>query len=176
MTAPDAPTQDDLLALLPRLRRYARLLTADLRRADELVLETLSRASGRWSSPAPRPQLRHRLFAVMHRLHAEWLAQAPRRQPRRLGADRHAAGAQELPPPATLLDRVDVDGMLARLSRLPVEQREVLVLVALEGLPYAEIADLLDVQIGTVMSRLHCAREAMRVLTPASPAPGTAGK
>ena len=176
MTAPDAPTQDDLLALLPRLRRYARLLTADLRCADELVLETLSRASGRRSSPAPWPRLRHRLFAVMHRLHAEWLAQVPRKQPRLLGSDRQATGEQELPAPATLLDRVDADGMLARLSRLPVEQREVLALVVLEGLPYAEIADLLDVQIGTVMARLRVAREAMRLLTPASPAPGTAGK
>ena len=176
MTAPDAPTQDDLLALLPRLRRYARLLTADLRCADELVLETLSQASGRRSSPAPWPRLRHRLFAVMHRLHAEWLAQVPRKQPRLLGSDRQATGEQELPAPATLLDRVDADGLLARLSRLPVEQREVLALVVLEGLPYAEIADVLDVQIGTVMARLRVAREAMRLLTPASPAPGTAGK
>jgi len=176
MTAPDTPTQDDLLALLPRLRRYARLLTADLRRADELVLETLSHASGRRSPPAPWPQLRHRFFAVMHRLHGEWLAQAPRKQPRLLGADRRAAGEQELPAPATLLDRVDADGMLARLSRLPVEQREVLALVVLEGLPYAEIADLLDVQIGTVMSRLHCAREAMRSMSAESEALRPAGK
>jgi len=173
MTAP-TPSQDELLLLLPRLRRYARVLTADLRHADQLALETLASEN---RSPSTRwPQLRHRLFAVMHRLHAEWLAQVPRRQPRLLGADRHAAGAQELPPPATLLDRGDVDGMLARLSRLPVEQREVLALVVLEGLPYAEIADLLDVQIGTVMARLRVAREAMRLLTPASPAPGTAGK
>ncbi len=176
MTAPDAPTQDDLLALLPRLRRYARLLTADLRRADELVLETLSRASGRLSPSAPWPQLRHRVFAVMHRLHAEWLSREPRKQPRLLGADRHAAGEQKLPPPATLLDRVDADGMLARLSRLPVEQREVLALVVLEGLPYAEIAGLLDVPIGTVMSRLHCAREGMRSMSAESVAPGPAGK
>jgi len=176
MTAPDTPTQDDLLALLPRLRRYARLLTADLRRADELVLETLSRASGKLSPSAPWPRLRHRLFAVMHRLHAEWLAQEPRKQPRLLGADRRAAGEQELPAPATLLDRVDADGMLARLSRLPVEQREVLALVVLEGLPYAEIADLLDVQIGTVMSRLHCARERMRSTSAESEALRPAGK
>jgi RNA polymerase sigma-70 factor (ECF subfamily) len=176
MTAPDTPTQGDLLALLPRLRRYARLLTADLRRADELVLETLSRASGRRSPSAPWPRLRHRLFAVMHRLHAESLPQEPRKQPRLIGADRQAAGAQELPPPATLLDRVDADGMLARLSRLPVEQREVLALVVLEGLPYAEIADLLDVQIGTVMSRLRCAREGMRSMSAESEALRPAGK
>jgi RNA polymerase sigma-70 factor (ECF subfamily) len=176
MTAPYTPTQDDLLALLPRLRRYARVLTADLRRADELVRQTLTHASGRPSPPAPRPQLRHRLFAVMHRLHGEQLAQEPRRQPRLLGADRHAAGAQELPRQATLLDRVDADRMLARLSRLPIEQREVLALVVLEGLPYAEIADLLDVQIGTVMSRLHCAREGMRSMSAESEALRPAGK
>src|SRR5436190_16665269 len=98
MTAPDTPTKDDLLVLLPRLRRYARVLTADLHRADELVLETLNCASGRRSRPAPWPQLRHRLFAVMHRLHGEWSAQELRKQPPLLGADRHAAGAQELPP------------------------------------------------------------------------------
>jgi len=174
MTAPDAPTQDHLLALLPRLRRYARVLTADLRRADQLVLETL--ASGRWSAPTRWPQLRPRLFAVMHRLHREWLAQEPRQQPRLLGADRHGAGAQELPAPATLLDRVDADGMLTRLSRLPVEQREVLALVVLEGLPYAEIADLLDVPIGTVMSRLRCAREGMRSMSAESEALRPAGR
>jgi RNA polymerase sigma-70 factor (ECF subfamily) len=162
MTAPDTHTQDDLLVLLPRLRRYARVLTADLRRADELVLETLTSAS-RWRSPpAPWPQLRHGLFAVMHRLHGERSAEEPRKQPPLPGTDRHAAGARELPPPATLPDRADADEILARLSGLPVEQREVLVLVVLEGLPYADIAVLLDVPIGTVMSRLRCAREAMR--------------
>jgi RNA polymerase sigma-70 factor (ECF subfamily) len=162
MTAPDTPTQDDLLLLLPRLRRYARVLTADLRRADELVVETLSRASGRRSSPVPWPQLRHRLFAVMHRLHGERSAREPRKQPPLSGADRRAAGAQVPALPATPLDRADADEMLARLSRLPVEQREVLVLVVLEGLPYADIAALLDVPVGTVMTRLRCAREAMR--------------
>jgi RNA polymerase sigma-70 factor (ECF subfamily) len=160
MTAPDTRTQDDLRVLLPRLRRYARVLTADLRCADELVLETLASASRR--PPAPLPQRRHWLFAVMHRLHGERSAHAPRQQPLLPGADRHAAGARELPPPATLPDRTDADEMLARLSHLPVEQREVLVLVVLEGLPYAEIAALLDVPIGAVMSRLRCARAGMR--------------
>jgi RNA polymerase sigma-70 factor (ECF subfamily) len=173
MTAPDTPTQDELLLLLPRLRRYARVLTADLRRADQHVLETLT--SGRWSPPTRWPQLRHRLFAVMHRLHRERSAQEPRKQRALLGVDRHVAGARELPPPATLLDRADADEMLARLSRLPVEQREVLVLVVLEGLAYADIAALLDVPIGTVMSRLRGAREGMRSTSTESE-PRLAGK
>jgi RNA polymerase sigma-70 factor (ECF subfamily) len=162
MTAPDTPTRDDLLVLLPRLRRYAWVLTADLHRADELVLETLTSVWKWRSSHAPWPQLRHWLFAVMHRLHRERSAREPLEQPPLPGIDRRAAGAQVPPPPATPLDRADADEMLARLSRLPVEQREVLVLVVLEGLPYADIAALLDVPIGTVMSRLRCAREAMR--------------
>lgn len=174
MTAPNTPTQDDLLVLLPRLRRFARVLTADLRRADELVLETLSCASGRQSPPAQWPQLRSRLFAAMHRLHRERLVQEPRKPLRILGADRHAAEAREVPP-ATLLDRTDADPMLARFARLPAEQREVLALVVLEGLLYTEIADVLDVPVGTVMSRLHGAREAMRSMA-GSEAPRPAGK
>ena len=112
----------------------------------------------------------------MHRLHRERSAQELREHHALLDVDRRAAGARELPPSATLLDRADAEEMLARLSRLPVEQREVLVLVVLEGLPYAEIAALLDVPIRTVMSRLRCARETMRSPTAASVASGPAGK
>jgi RNA polymerase sigma-70 factor (ECF subfamily) len=168
MTAPDTPTQDHVLVLLPRLRRYAWVLTADLRRADELVLETLSCASGRQS-----PQLR-RLFAVMHRLHRERFVREPRKRRRLLGADRPVAEAREFPPATGLNDRADADEMLAPFSRLPAEQREILALVVLEGLLYTEIADVLDVPVGTVMSRLHSAREAMRSMT--SEAPRPAGK
>src|SRR4030095_17258991 len=99
MTAPDTPTQDDVLVLLPRLRRYAWVLTADLRRADELVLETLSCASGRQSPPARWPQLR-RLFAVMHRLHRDRMVREPRKPRRLLGADRPRGGGGGVPPHA----------------------------------------------------------------------------
>ena len=161
MTAPDTPTQDDVLVLLPRLRRYAWVLTADLRRADELVLETLGRA-GRQSPPAPWPQLRHWLFAVMHRLHRDWLVGEPRKPQPLLGADRPVAEVREFPPLTGRSHGDAVDEMLARFSRLSAEQREVLALVVLEGLLYTEIADVLDAPVGTVMSRLHTAREAMR--------------
>ncbi len=147
MTAPDTPGQDQLLLLLPRLRRYARVLTADLRRADQRVLETL--ASEKRSPPTRWPQLRLRLFAVMHRLHRERSAQEPGKQ------------RDETPQ---------------WLSRLRVEQREVLALAVLERLPYADIAALLDVPIATVMSRLRCAREGMRPTSADSMAPGPAGK
>jgi RNA polymerase sigma-70 factor, ECF subfamily len=159
MTAPGTPTQDGLLALLPRLRRYARVLTTDLHRADELVLQAVSLAAGRQSPPAPWPQLRHWLFAVIHRLHRDALAREARK-PR-----------QERPRSVKLHDWPDTNQMLARLSRLPAEQREVLALVVLEGLLYTEIADVLEVPVGTVMSRLHIAREAIRSMTAESGAP-----
>lgn len=149
MTAPDTSTRDDLLVLLPRLRRHARLLTADLDGADELVLETLSRAPRGQSPPAPWSQLRHWLFAVMHRLHKVRLAREPATRP-----DPALTG----------------DDMLARFSRLPPEQREVLALVVLEGLLYTEVADVLDVPVATVMSRLCSARERMRSMTAGSEA------
>jgi RNA polymerase sigma-70 factor (ECF subfamily) len=155
ITAPDTPTRDDLLVLLPRLRRFARLLTADLNGADELVLETLSRAPGGQPPPAPWSQRRHWLFAVMHSLHKERLAREPVTRP-----EEALAG----------------DDILARFSRLPAEQRGVLALVVLEGLLYTEIADVLDVPVATVMSRLCSARERMRSMTAGSEAPRPASK
>ena len=155
MTAPDTPAQDDLLVLLPRLRRYARLLMADMHGADELVLETFSRAPPGQSPPAPWSQNRHWLFAVMHRLHKERLAREAATRPE--GA---LAG----------------DDILARFSRLPAEQREVLALVVLEGLLYTEIAEVLGVPVATVMSRLCSARERMRSMTAGSEAPRPASK
>jgi RNA polymerase sigma-70 factor, ECF subfamily len=162
MTALGTLSQDELLLLLPRLRRYARVLTADLRRADELVLDTLARASATRDPPAQPPHPGYWLFGVMHRLYGERsFLQEPRKRAPSLITERRAEGARALPPPAPS-DRAAADNMQARLSRLPVEQREVLVLVVLEGLPYAEIATLLGVELGTVLSRLRRAREALR--------------
>jgi RNA polymerase sigma-70 factor (ECF subfamily) len=162
MAAPGSPACGDLIVLLPRLRRYARVLTADLNRADELVLETLSLASGRQSPPAPWPQLRHWLFAIMHRLHWARVVREPGVPLPSLAAERRLAGARELRTMPRMVERVDSDETLERFSRLPSEQREVLALVVLEGLLYTEVADVLDVPVGTVMSRMHSAREGLR--------------
>ena len=157
-------TREELLSLLPRLRCYARALAADLRHADQLVLETLAHASETWS-PAP-PLLRHRLFGVMHRLHRERTARERRDRASSPGSAARD-GARPSPDPA------NADNMLAGFWQLSVEEREVLVLVVLEGLPYPEIAALLDVPVGTVMSRLRCAREAMYATNAESVARGS---
>ena len=162
MTAPGSPACGDLIVLLPRLRRYARVLTADLNRADELVLETLSLASGRQSPPAPWPELRHWLFAIMHRLHRERRVGEPGMPRPFVAGERCVAKARGFETVATRVERVDNDETLERFSRLPSEQREVLALVVLEGLLYTEVADVLGLPVGTVMSRMHSAREGMR--------------
>jgi RNA polymerase sigma factor (sigma-70 family) len=158
-------TQDELLALLPRLRRFARVLTADLQRADDLVLETLSSVSEAPDPPAPWTHIHHWPFGVMHRLYDERPAHEQRKQASTVGPDGLGARAPSSSPPSTLPDRAGTDEILERFSRLPVEQREVLALVVLEGLLYDEIAALLGVQVGTVLSRLRCARDAMHSVT-----------
>ena len=111
----------------------------------------------------------------MHRLHRDRLAREARKPRRPFGADRRVAEARSSAA-GHVADRPDADHMLARFSRLPAEQREVLALVVLEGLLYTEIADVLDVPVATVMSRLHSAREAMRSMTAGSEIPPPTGR
>jgi RNA polymerase sigma-70 factor, ECF subfamily len=152
--------QDNLNAELPRLRRYARVLTGDWHRADDLLLDTLARA---WEMQNAQPQstnLRAWLFSILHNVYLNrplrWreLAQTP------VNVDGGPPLGRQSPVPATQPQQLASNEVMARLWRLPVEQREVLVLVTVEGLRYDEIAALLDVPIGTVISRLTRARKA----------------
>ena len=150
----------ELIALLPRLRRYARALAPDRFAADDLVQDTLERAWSRRALWTPGTDLRAWLFTVMHNLH---LNQARRHQVTDEADELHD---EALAAPSTgggegLVTLRDLDRALARL---PVEYREVLVLVGVEGLRYQEIADVLGIPIGTVMSRLSRGRERLRTL------------
>jgi RNA polymerase sigma-70 factor (ECF subfamily) len=160
MPPPDPLT--DLVAALPRLRRYARVLTSDPLRADDLVLETLDSARGSQHALPPAPSLRTRLFTLMHSLHRNresrpWDAQVLRS--RRPFNDPPKAAND--PQGAVHSPRPDADDLLTRIMRMPLDEREVLVLVAVEGLGYAEIAALLGVPIATVMATLIRARRGM---------------
>jgi len=170
----------DLLAALPRLRRYARLLTGDRRRADDLVEKTLARAR-QHLDPVPlalRPVAQ--LLAMLRTIYAEEFAGE---QPRESGPAPHAADPGPGPGPSANLNefglppQADRTGWaLAQLFRLPIEQREVIVLVAVEQMSYEEIAALLNVPIATVMTRLAQAREELRSwASVAAPAPKSAG-
>ena len=160
---------EESLTHVSALRRYARLLTGDAHKADDLVQDTLERAVSRWAMWRPGAGLRPWLFTLMHNIHAN-----QRRDNRH---DDAALPLHEAPEPGhephqQLADRLD---LAQALSRLPPDHRAVLLLVTVEEYSYAEAAALLDVPLGTVMSRLHRAREGLRRLMQTSGPPGTPG-
>jgi RNA polymerase sigma-70 factor, ECF subfamily len=154
----DGPGRD-LVAHIPRLRRYARALTADRARADDLVQDTLERGMIKLHLWQPGSDLRAWLFTLMHNVFVNQL----RSQPAGVTAGLDGEAAQVAVRP-TQTDWLEVRDLQAALLRLPGEQREVLLLVALEQMSYEETAGVLGIPVGTVMSRLSRARERLRGL------------
>ncbi|WP_234265836.1 MULTISPECIES: sigma-70 family RNA polymerase sigma factor [Hydrogenophaga] len=162
--------QDQLLQHLPALRRYARALTGDAWAADDLVQDTLERACSRWRLWLAGSDLRAWLFTVMHNTYLNGRRSALAR-PVAVGVDPEDT---DLPGPASRRD--DLLDLQRCLLLLPDEQRCVLLLVGMEDMPYADVARVLGIPLGTVMSRLSRARARLRELmeAPARPAPTTA--
>ena len=152
-----------MLAAIPRLRRYARVLTGDATRADDLVQEALARAWEKRRLWVVGSDLRAWMFTIMHNVFVNQLGLAAR-DARNVSIDGDGEGnaAWQLPVRATQQIRVELLEVLRELERLPAEQREVLVLAAVEEMRYEEIATVLDIPVGTVMSRLSRAREKLR--------------
>jgi len=171
--APAAPPlpHPELLAAIPRLRRYARVLVGDASKADDLVQDTLARAWEKRRLWEAGTDLRAWLFTVMHNLHINQLATI-RRDAATTSLDDDTTGAAwQVPVRANQQDRVLLLEVIRQMERLPAEQREVLVLAAVEEMRYDEIAVVLSVPIGTVMSRLSRARERLRRLVAEPSAP-----
>ena len=145
-----------IITELPRLRRYARAMIGDRAAADDLVQDTLERAWSRIAQWRAGSDLRAWLFGIMHNLRVDQL--------RRGTLSTHSLDddACEVPTRATQSDRLEVMDLESALRQLPDEQREVLLLVALEEMSYADIAAALGIPIGTVMSRLSRGRERLR--------------
>ena len=155
--------QADLVAAIPRLRRYARVLTGDSTRADDLVQDTLARAWEKRRLWKAGSDLRAWMFMIMHNVYVNQLALA-RREARNvsLDADGEDGVAWQVAVGANQLDRVELRELIHEVGELPVEQREVLLLAAVEELHYQEIAAALAIPVGTVMSRLSRARSRLR--------------
>jgi RNA polymerase sigma-70 factor (ECF subfamily) len=167
-------TEEDraLVDHLGALRRYARALLGSAADADDLVQECLTRALARTSLWRPVRNMRAYLFTILHNVHADRIS----RRNRALdvvpldGATATAAATHPATPPSQY-GRLELRDLAAALTRLPEEQRQVVLLVGLEGMSYQEVATVLDVPVGTVMSRLSRGREALRQLMAAkSPA------
>ncbi|HEY8288578.1 MAG TPA: sigma-70 family RNA polymerase sigma factor [Acetobacteraceae bacterium] len=145
--------------LIPALRRYARAMTQDRSAADDLVQDCLERAISRWHQLRAGGDARAWIFTILHNLAINRLRQVQRR-------GRHVAIEDADDPalsrPATQEDALRQRDILQALATLSAEQRNVLLLVSIEDLSYAEAATVLGIPIGTVMSRLSRGREALR--------------
>lgn len=145
--------------LIPALRRYARALLRDRTAADDLVQDCLERAIGRWHQRRQDGDARTWIFTILHNLAINRLRQAQRRG-RHVAIEDADPDSVSHPPPQE--DRIRHHDVVQALADLPEDQRAVLLLVAVEDLSYAEAAHVLDVPIGTVMSRLARGRERLR--------------
>ncbi|HVF63684.1 MAG TPA: sigma-70 family RNA polymerase sigma factor [Casimicrobiaceae bacterium] len=159
----DSFPHPDLLAAIPRLRRYARVLTGEATRADDLVADTLARAWEKRRLWEAGTDLRAWLFTVMHNLFVNQRALA-RREAGNVSLETGIEFADMLQPVvrATQQTHVELRELLILVGQLPPDQREVLLLAAVEEMTYEEIAGALDIPVGTVMSRLSRAREKLR--------------
>lgn len=150
--------RDAVAAEIPRLRRYARALTGDEGEAEDLIQDTLERALARLEQWREGDSPRKWLFSILHNLHVDGLRRKSRRPPH-LGLD--SVGIDQSAPAADGASGCDLDRALQLLSG---EQRQVVLLVGLEGLTYAETAGVLAIPVGTVMSRLARGRGRLRTL------------
>ncbi len=143
---------------IPRLRRYAWVLTGDRTAADDLVQDCLERAWSRLHLWRRERNLRAWLFTILHNIYANDMRRRMRRPVVVPLAD--AAVSPGVPP--TQDQGIEVANLVAALSRLPEEQRAAVLLVGLEQLSYREAATALGIPAGTLMSRLHRGRERLR--------------
>ena len=149
-----------LEAEIPRLRRYARALTRDVARADDLVQSCLTRAVAKQHLWQPGTDLRAWLFTILHNQHVNDVRRSVR--------EGVSVAVEEMAPVLTVqanaIDVLQLRDLEAAIAKLPQEQRQVILLVGLEGMRYEEVALILGVPVGTVRSRLSRGRDQLRRL------------
>ena len=155
--------RDELMDHVPRLRRYARALIHNQELADDLVQDTLERALARIGHFEAGTDLRAWLFTVMHNVFANQMRKASSRAAH-VSVDDDSVAESEFAVPAGQMRSLEMRDLDFALQRLPAEQREVVLLVGLEEMSYADVALTLGIPIGTVMSRLSRGRERLRNL------------
>jgi RNA polymerase sigma-70 factor, ECF subfamily len=144
---------------IPRLRRYARALTRDVAGADDLVQTCLTRAIAKQHLWQPGTDLRAWLFTMLHNQHVSEL--------RRRNRERTSVSIDDITPVWSVspnaLHALELRDLDAAIAKLPDEQRQVILLVGLEGMRYDHAALVLGVPIGTLRSRLSRARDQLRI-------------
>ena len=151
--------EDNVVALLPRLRRFAHALCRNSADADDLTqaaVERAMRSKGQWA-------LGTRLDSWLYRIMRNLWIDTVRARTRRSKVETPAEEAGEIgeDPRAAMDAALDLQRMMLAMQRLPQEQREVVALILIEGFGYAETAELLGIPVGTVSSRLARGRTAL---------------
>ena len=153
-------TSSEILDHVHQLRRYARLLCGSPVDADDLVQATLEKAVRNAGRFVDGRNLRVWLFSIMHNTFRSTIRESRSRRDRETSwfaqAASTVAGGQEA--------SVELSRVLGAIAQLPPQQREVLLLVSVEGFGTDEIALAMDIPVGTVRSRLARGREALRRL------------
>lgn len=150
---------EQLREIIPRLRRFAVSLTRNSGSADDLVQASLERALSGWGEKRAEGDVRAWLFAILYRQFLD----AHRRSRRYARMLEFFSGRDDAEPSTERT--VIAQSTLQAFDRLPSEQRALLLMVSVEGLSYKEVAQILNVPSGTVMSRLSRARQALRQLS-----------
>lgn len=148
--------------LLPRLRRFGLALTGSREDADDVVQGAIASALGRAGQWSPTERLDGWLFTIMQGL---WRDEVRRRKTSGMKSAATLVGAEKSVDGRRVAETLlMLNQTRARFARLPDEQRMALALVVIEGLSYRDAAEQLDIPVGTLMSRLSRAREALRTM------------
>ena len=151
--------QEQMVALLPRLRRFARNLTGDADSADDLVQMACERALQRLHQYRDSTRLDSWLYRIVY---TQWIDRTRRRQRRASHQETlreiQDSRGESPPSPGRLISFLDVKKALGQLAQ---EHRAAILLVAVEGHTYSEAAGVLGVPAGTVASRVARARQAL---------------
>jgi RNA polymerase sigma-70 factor, ECF subfamily len=159
MRAPIEELREQIVGLLPRLRRFARTIARNPHDADDLVQIAIERALTRSDQLRPDSRLSSWMFGILRNA---WIDEARTR-----GRNDRVFAPQELGEnigDASNDAQADMLSVQDAMARLPEEQRIVVALVLIEGLSYKEAAEIMNVPIGTVTSRLARGREALQVM------------
>jgi RNA polymerase sigma-70 factor (ECF subfamily) len=150
---------DQLIAVLPRMRRFARGLTGSAVEADDLVQSACERALSRAHQFQEGTRFDSWMFRIVQTI---WIDQLRSRDTRREDAEEAGVHVGTDEPGRRIEARLALDEVRIALKQLPPEQRSALMLVTVDGLSYKEAAEVADVPVGTIMSRLARARVALQ--------------
>jgi len=162
--------EEDALALADQVYRVARRLVGSREEAEDLVQETYARAFRSWKSFTPGTNLRAWLLRILTNLNVDRgrkIQRSPQTQPLEesdyyLANKLASAGGEEVLEADDVAERLSQDSIVNALAEIQPQFRDVVVLVDIGDFSYADAAQILDVPIGTVMSRLHRGRRALK--------------